>query len=74
MASSSTLEKLSGPGGVLSKEAPDAKEFEGLVRSGLTRLKDAENPANSLDSLFDAAYSAAHALSLAALRYRGLTR
>ena len=71
MASSSTLENLSGPGGVLSKEAPDEKEFDGLVRSGLARLKDAENPSNSLDSRFDLAYSAAHALSLAALRYRG---
>ena len=41
------------------------------MRSGLVRLKDAENAANSLDSRFDLAYSAAHALSLAALRYRG---
>jgi hypothetical protein len=35
------------------------------------RLKDAENPANSLDSRFDLAYNAAHALSLAALRWHG---
>ena len=41
------------------------------MRSGLVRLKDAENAANSLDSRFDLAYGAAHALSLAALRYRG---
>ena len=71
MPSSSALENLAGPGGVLAKEAPNAKEFDGLVRSGLARLKDAENVANSLDSRFDLAYSAAHALSLAALRYRG---
>ena len=53
------------------KEPPDAKEFAGLVRSGLARLKDAENEANSLDSRFDLAYSAAHALCLAALRHHG---
>ena len=41
------------------------------MRSGLARLKDAENEANSLDSRFDLAYSAAHALCLAALRHRG---
>src|SRR5688572_26838414 len=32
---------------------------------------DAENARNSLDSRFDLAYNAAHALCLAALRYRG---
>ena len=32
---------------------------------------DAEKDSNSLDSRFDLAYSAAHALCLAALRYRG---
>ena len=56
------------------KEPPDAKEFAGLVRSGLARLKDAENEANSLDSRFDLAYSAAHALCLAALRHHGFRR
>src|SRR5579871_6172219 len=71
MSSPSTLERLAGPGGILGKEAPDGKEFDGLVRSGLARLTDAENVANSLDSRFDLAYSAAHALSLAALRYHG---
>ncbi len=55
----------------LAAEAPDRKEFEGLVRSGLARLTDAENKTNSLDSRFDLAYNAAHALCLAALRYRG---
>ena len=62
MTSTSPLERLAGPGNVLAKEPPDAKEFAGLVRSGLARLKDAENEANSLDSRFDLAYSAAHAL------------
>src|SRR5262245_35594805 len=71
MTSPSPLDRLAGPGNVLAKEAPDAKEFAGLVRSGLARLKDAENEANSLDSRFDLAYSAAHALCLAALRHQG---
>ena len=67
----SPLDRLAGPGNVLGKEAPDAKEFEGLVHSGLARLKDAENEANSLESRFDLAYGAAHALCLAALRHHG---
>ena len=46
----STLERLNA----LAKEPPDAKEFAGLVRSGLARLKDAENEVNSLDSVHDA--------------------
>jgi len=48
----SPLENLSGPGRGLAAEPPDAKEFAGLKRSGLVRLKDAENPANSLESRF----------------------
>jgi len=67
----SPLENLSGPGKALAAEPPDAKEFAGLHRSGLVRLKDAQNPANSLESRFDLAYNAAHALSLAALRWHG---
>jgi hypothetical protein len=34
-------------------------------------LKDAENEKNSLESRFDLAYGAAHALCLAALRHHG---
>ena len=71
MTSPSPLERLAASGNVLAKEAPDAKEFDGLVRSGLARLKDAENAANSLGSRFDLAYGAAHALCLAALRHHG---
>jgi hypothetical protein len=67
----SPLENLCGPGQPLRKEAPDAREFAGLRESGLTRLADAENPANSLASRFDLAYNAAHALCLAALRRSG---
>jgi hypothetical protein len=71
MTSRSTLDRLAEPGNVLSKEPPDAKEFGGLVQSGLARLMDAENASNSLYGRFDLAYSAAHALCLAALRHRG---
>ncbi len=71
MTSPSPLKRLAGPGKVLTSEAPDPVEFAGLVRSGLARLRDAENPANALDSRFDLAYGAAHALCLAALRHHG---
>jgi len=56
VTSPSPLDRLAGSGNVLAKEPPDAKEFAGLVRSGLARLKDAENDENSLDSRFDLAY------------------
>ena len=68
---SSPLERLAGPGKALAAEPPDAKEFAGLLRSGRVRLKDAEQPSNSLESRFDLAYNAAHALCLAALRRHG---
>ena len=68
---SSPLDRLAGPGKALAAEPPDAKEFAGLVRSGRVRLKDAEHPSNSLESRFDLAYNAAHALCLAALRHHG---
>jgi len=71
MSVPSPLENLAGPGQPLRKEAPDAKEFAGLKQSGLRRLADAENSANSLESRFDLAYNAAHALGLAALRRAG---
>ena len=71
MTSPSPLDRLATPGNVLAKEPPDAKEFDGLVRSGLARLKDAQLESNSLDSRFDLAYGAAHALCLAALRHHG---
>jgi hypothetical protein len=67
----SPLERLAAAGGTLTVEPPDAGEFSGLVRSALARVADAEKDTNSLDSRFDLAYSAAQALCLAALRYRG---
>jgi hypothetical protein len=57
--------------GLLKPEPPDQAEFNGLVESGTKRLKDACNKANSTESRFDLAYNAAHALSLAAMRWHG---
>jgi hypothetical protein len=71
MTSLSRLDRLTGPGNLLAREPPDAKEFEGLVRSGLARLRDAERETNSREGRFDLAYGAAHALCLAALRHWG---
>ena len=67
----SPLDNLCGSGKSLRKEAPDKKEFAGLKRSGLARLKDAGRSDNSLESRFDLGYNAAHALCLAALRWHG---
>jgi len=61
----------------LKKEASSPIEINGLIESGLVRLKDAKNEDLGLESRFDLAYNAAHALSLAALRaagYRSATR
>jgi hypothetical protein len=68
---SNELENLCGPGKPLRKEAPDEQELQGLIRTGEARLKDANNEALALESRFDLAYNAAHALSLAALRREG---
>ena len=67
----SPLEALTGTGKPLVAEAPDDAEIRGLIRSGRARLADAGNAALSLESRFDLAYNAAHALSLAALRRLG---
>ena len=66
----SKLENLVA-GGTLKPEPPAPAEIEGLIRSGETRLHDAENENLSIESRFDLAYNAAHALSLAALRWHG---
>jgi hypothetical protein len=57
--------------GDLKAEPPAAAEIEGLIHSGETRLRDAENESLAIESRFDLAYNAAHALSLAALRWHG---
>jgi len=67
---SSPLDNLVRIGQLKAEPAAQA-EFDGLVRSGRVRLKDAENTVLALESRFDLAYNAAHALSLAALRWHG---
>lgn len=57
--------------GVLKVEAGDRSEFDGLVNLARARLKDAERNDLSDESRFDLAYGAAHALSLAAMRWHG---
>lgn len=66
----SPLENLARTG-KLKKEPATQEELMGLIRSGLARLNDAKNPSLSIESRFDLAYNAAHALSLAALRRCG---
>ena len=67
----SPFKNLTGFGKPLKAEPPDAKEFAGLRRTALTRLKDAAHEELSLEGRFDLAYNAAHALCLAALRRQG---
>ena len=64
MTSQSPLDRLAGPGNVLSKEPPDANEFAGLVQSGLARLTE------TLDNrkLSDAAAAKVLGDSLASVR------
>ncbi len=57
--------------GQLKHEVMNEAEFIGLCNSGKARLKDAMHAALSIESRFDLAYNAAHALSLAALRWHG---
>jgi len=68
---SSPLENLCGPSKPLAAEAPDAREFAGLMRSGQARLADAQLAQLSLESRFDLVYNAAHAMCLATLRWHG---
>lgn len=57
--------------GILHREAADEDEVESLVASGRVRLVDSENQGLSIESRFDLAYNAAHALALAAIRRSG---
>lgn len=57
--------------GKLAEEPATAGEIKGLLTSGGERLKDARNEHLALSSRFDLAYNAAHAFSLAALRWHG---
>jgi hypothetical protein len=67
----SLLENLVGPGKPLHKEPPDQNEINGLIESGRVRLRDAQITSLALESRFDLAYNASHALCLAALRRQG---
>lgn len=67
----SPFENLCGPGKSLKAEPANAHEFAGFIRGALARLRDARNNALSLETRFDIAYNAAHALCLAALRWHG---
>jgi hypothetical protein len=57
--------------GQLKLQPPKREEINGLISSGKSRLQDAQRQDLSLESRFDLAYNAAHALSLAALRWHG---
>lgn len=57
--------------GKLAVEPGTPGEIKGLLTSGSERLADARNEGLALSSRFDLAYNAAHAFSLAALRWHG---
>lgn len=57
--------------GLLKSEAGDQAEFDGLLNSGRKRLVDAKKNELSAESRFDLAYNAAHAFSLAGMRWHG---
>ena len=67
---SDPLENLARTG-QLKPEPPAEAELNGLFLSGQRRLADAERESLSLESRFDLAYNAAHALALTALRLNG---
>lgn len=64
------LENLAKIHQLKAEEATD-EEIAGLIRSGTVKLKDSKNVSLSIESRFDLAYNAAHALSLSALRSSG---
>ena len=57
--------------GKLAVEPGTPGEIKGLLTSGGERLADARNESLALSSRFYLAYNAAHAFSLAALRWHG---
>ena len=67
---SAELENLARAG--KPKEEPATQvEFDGLLQSGEARLGDVGRTDLTLESRFDLAYNASHALGLAALRWHG---
>ncbi|MCK5873584.1 MAG: hypothetical protein KAG82_02715 [Alcanivoracaceae bacterium] len=57
--------------GSLKAEAPDQKEFDGMLRAARRGLEDASVVGLSEEGRFSLAYGAAHAAALAALRWHG---
>lgn len=55
----------------LKEEPASDNELDGLRRSGMARLADAERDDLSFESRFDLAYNAAHSLALYGLRRLG---
>lgn len=55
----------------LKAEPPDQREFDGMVASAKRRLKDAQIAGLSDEGRFSLVYGAAHAISLAAMRWHG---
>ncbi|MBI2296018.1 MAG: hypothetical protein HYU76_08335 [Betaproteobacteria bacterium] len=70
MATSQNLANLAKTG-KLKAEPGDQKEFDSLMRSARKRLADARKESLAIESRFDLAYNASHALALAALRWHG---
>ena len=70
MMTSQNLENLVKTGSLKSEPASQG-EFNGLLRSAKARLTDAGNTSLAMESRFDLAYNASHALALAALRWHG---
>lgn len=68
-----TLEKLDNLVKInrLKLEPPDQKEFDGMVASAKCRLQDAKVEGLSEEGRFTLVYGAAHAISLAAMRWHG---
>lgn len=67
---SQSLENLVKTGNLKSEPA-NQDEFNGLLRSAKARLTDARNASLAIESRFDLAYNASHALALVALRWHG---
>lgn len=55
----------------LNAEPPDQAEFDGMLNAAIAKMQDAQLVGLSKDSQFTLAHGAAHALSLAALRWHG---
>jgi len=70
----SAFESLCGAGKPLHAEQPMRPSSKGLRRSGLARLADAGKVSLALESRFDLAYNAAHALCLAHCVGTGIAR